>query len=350
MLQQNRFANIDMLRSIAIIMVVIYHSVNMSNLQPQWVWDLAETGSLGVDLFFVLSGFLVGSLYWKEYIKFSNVDILLFIKRRVFRTIPMYFLVMPMAYLPVYLIKSTPFDWKYLFFLQNYNISIPFYAISWSLCVEEHFYLIFPFLAHLFMPISKKIGVGLLLLLLLLPTFLRIITYDLAAEANGFGYYTTATYYHYESLLLGVLLAYGVIHQSAQLVKLLNYRWYIYGITFLSVIGMAFMPNYFRYCFSFSLVAVTFSASLLVAYYDTPYSMAIKKTNYLIAISSYSTYLIHSLVIHVFVKFLFPKLHITNAYIMAPMMCIACLIAGYVLYELLEKRLMKWRNMFAPAR
>lgn len=349
-MKQNRFANIDMLRSIAIIMVVFYHSINMSNVEHQWLWDLAETGSLGVDLFFVLSGFLVGSLYWKEYIKFSNVDILLFIKRRVFRTIPMYFLVMPMAYLPVYLVKSTPFDWKYLFFLQNYNISIPFYAISWSLCVEEHFYLIFPFLAYFLTKIYRKISIILLSILFLLPTFLRVIVYSTALKIDGFGYYATATHLHYESLLLGVILAYGVIHQSHQLIKLLDYRWYIYGITFLSVIGMAFMPHYFRYCFSFSLVAVTFSASLLVAYYDNPYSIATKKINYLIAISSYSTYLIHSLVIHVFVKFLFPKLHVTNAYIMASIMCIACLISGYVLYELLEKRLMKWRNLFVPTR
>ena len=144
MTTKTRYANIDLLRSIAILMVVFYHSVNMSKV-PQWFWDIGETGALGVDLFFVLSGFLVGGLYFKERREFGTVSIPHFICRRIFRTIPMYFLIMPLAYLATYSARNIPFDWSYLLFLQNYRYYMPFYVISWSLCIEEHFYLIMPF-------------------------------------------------------------------------------------------------------------------------------------------------------------------------------------------------------------
>jgi len=348
-INQRRLANLDLLRTIAILMVVFYHCVNLANVPQRWVWHIAETGSLGVDLFFVLSGFLIGSLYWKEKSRFGQVDNWLFIRRRTFRTVPMYLLIMPLAYLPVYLARSTPFDWKYLFFLQNYNISMPFYVISWSLCIEEHFYLLLPFLIPPVIRLPKPVLFPVIALLLLLPTLLRMSLHSEYVTSEGFGYYFTATHLRYEGLLVGVIVSYFVTYQPALLKNLIPYRWIIYVFTIVSVLSASLMSPFMKYSFSFSIASFAFSLSLCVAYYDQTYQISTHRINYLIAVSSYCIYLVHSLVIHIFVQ-LFNKLSFNFAYGKIPIMFIACLVVGYWVHLLTEKKLLQWRDRYLPAR
>jgi peptidoglycan/LPS O-acetylase OafA/YrhL len=344
-----RYANIDLLRSIAISMVVFYHSVNMSKV-PQWVWDIGETGSLGVDLFFVLSGFLVGGLYFKERREFGSVTISHFIGRRVFRTLPLYFLIMPLAYLATYSAKKVPFDWFYLFFLQNYCYEMPFYVISWSLCVEEHFYLVMPFVLPFLIDKHNRLKWIWWVILFFTPMTLRFLAFNHYGNHTGFGYYVTASHFRFEGLLLGLALAYSCQTSPPQYFKpLVRYKTVIYGLTAVSVLSCAFVPIFIKTCFAYTWVALMFGASLLALYFSPTISFAQSAVNRQIALSSYSTYLVHSLVIHACVK-VFRMLHISSPFLTIPLMMVACFIAGFSVYSLFEKKLMYWRDKYLPAK
>jgi peptidoglycan/LPS O-acetylase OafA/YrhL len=122
----------------------------LENSRPwSWVYRLHALGILGVEIFFVLSGFLIGGILLDlmEKGRFEAwPDLLRFWSRRWLRTLPLYYL-----FLAVYLW----FDWKgparlrdhldFLFFLQNFAWKAPdFFLVSWSLPIEEFFYLLFP--------------------------------------------------------------------------------------------------------------------------------------------------------------------------------------------------------------
>jgi peptidoglycan/LPS O-acetylase OafA/YrhL len=343
---QPRYANIDLLRSIAILMVVFYHSVNMSKV-PQWFWDISETGSLGVDLFFVLSGFLVGNLYLKERREFGSVNISRFIGRRIFRTLPLYFLIMPFAYLATYLVRKVPFDWFYLFFLQNYRYEMPFYVISWSLCIEEHFYLLMPFFLPFLIYKNNHLKHIWWIILFFTPLILRLLAFGNYGNHLAFGYFVTATHFRFEGLLLGLALAYYCQTTPQYFKPLVRYKTVIYGLTIASVLSCAFLPSFIKACFSFSWVVLTFGLSLLALYFSPPIPFAQTRLNRHIAFSSYSTYLVHSLAIHLCVKVL-GFLHINSPFLTIPLMMVFCFICGYVIYFFFEKKLMLWRDKYLP--
>lgn len=146
----NRSFGLDLLRALAIILVVIYHihsRIFPTDMSPFF-------GNLGVEIFFVLSGFLIGTIIIKifnEEGKFQFKKIKNFWIRRWFRTLPNYYLV-----LIVSIILFSLFYYHY-FILKNLNIlaffvflqsSITqhpgFFPVAWSLAIEEWFYLLFP--------------------------------------------------------------------------------------------------------------------------------------------------------------------------------------------------------------
>src|SRR6185503_20062984 len=91
-----RLRELDFLRGVAILLVLLRH-VDLSSFTTNAGW-------IGVDLFFVLSGFLVSGLLFKEYIKFGNIRVGLFLIRRGFKIYPIYYI----FYLPyLYLILKT---------------------------------------------------------------------------------------------------------------------------------------------------------------------------------------------------------------------------------------------------
>ncbi|MGL2966445.1 acyltransferase family protein [Flavobacterium sp. XGLA_31] len=145
-----RIFGLDLMRALAILMVLFGHCV--------WIFPESQglfhqmmvlSGFLGVEVFFVLSGFLIGKLLYELYLKedFSVAKVFYFLKRRWFRTLPNYFLILlvdiGIAGLVGY---TTPSLWKYFFFLQNFNTTmLSFFPESWSLSVEEYAYIVLPF-------------------------------------------------------------------------------------------------------------------------------------------------------------------------------------------------------------
>lgn len=143
---KERISSIDLFRGIAILSVVIFH---FNNRLP--------FGYLGVDLFFLVSGFLIGGLLNKEFNNEQSINFFFFFLQRGFKIWPSYYFFLLVGNLVAWCLyhNSNPeqiIRWgdlmRYVFFYQNYT-GIPFHFSFdhvWSLCIEEHFYILLPIL------------------------------------------------------------------------------------------------------------------------------------------------------------------------------------------------------------
>jgi len=148
--QSQRIFGLDVMRALAIMQVVYSHSLEL--LGAYWPPDLSLSYVDGVDLFFVLSGFLVGGILLRsiEENKLPWYKALLnFWQRRWLRTLPNYYLFLcvniGLVHLGVARGVLHTNTWAYFLFLQNFHIQLGLmFWESWSLAVEEWFYLLFP--------------------------------------------------------------------------------------------------------------------------------------------------------------------------------------------------------------
>lgn len=214
----NRVFGLDVMRATAILMVLCSHILwiypNANHLVYQ-VFSLF--GYLGVEIFFVLSGFLIGKILYKIYIKedFTIHSVLYFLKRRWFRTLPNYFLILILNIVIAFFIGvSIKEIGLYFFFAQNFATTMnPFFPESWSLSVEEFAYLFVPFaLLFAFISISpkNKSRQFLLVILILIAIFISNKIYYHFTTIN-----TTLTQwnvslkavviYRIDSILIGIL-------------------------------------------------------------------------------------------------------------------------------------------------
>lgn len=146
-----RTPGLDTLRAVAIVWVMLFHSYFVGGLGEGFS-ILERSGWMGVDLFFVLSGYLIGSQVLKSLHATGALDFTAFYQRRFVRILPAFFAVLALyVFWPAW--RETP-GMQPLWQFPTFTFNLLFdngdnYAFShvWSLCVEEHFYLAFPFLA-----------------------------------------------------------------------------------------------------------------------------------------------------------------------------------------------------------
>ena len=143
----SRNQSLDILRCIAILLVLGHHFIHYHH------W--AKVGWIGVDLFFVLSGFLISGLLFSEYKRNGQIDIQRFILRRGLKIWPAYYVLVIVTAIISMLVahaRGVPFPSHevavFAIFVRNFfgNDGFNYLAHSWSLAVEEHFYLMLPLL------------------------------------------------------------------------------------------------------------------------------------------------------------------------------------------------------------
>ena len=147
----NRLPGLDLLRAIAIVWVMLVHSRLVGGLGEGYGW-LSSYGWMGVDLFFVLSGYLIGSQVLKPLSRGESPGFGDFYLRRVLRVVPAFLVVLALyAWWPAFReADGLQPVWQFLTFTVNLLIDYRHnkaFSHAWSLCVEEHFYLVFPWLA-----------------------------------------------------------------------------------------------------------------------------------------------------------------------------------------------------------
>ncbi|MBK8581773.1 MAG: acyltransferase [Flavobacteriales bacterium] len=183
----HRVFGLDLVRAVAIILVVLGHGgflLNGSALDGFPYFRMID----GVDMFFVLSGFLIGGILVKQAegtVQFKGRQLLRFWKRRWFRTLPNYYLVLV---LNVFVVMTgiihedqSRISWKFAVFLQNFSTPMHgFFWESWSLPVEEWFYIFTPLLLLFLLKglTPKRALLFSALSLLVLPVLYRISIFD----------------------------------------------------------------------------------------------------------------------------------------------------------------------------
>ena len=206
--------DIDGLRAIAVFAVIIYHA----NIRIFGI-DLLPGGYIGVDVFFVISGFLISKIIFQE-INENNFNFIKFYERRIRRLIPALFFICLTTIilgwfilLPDYYVSSSKSLISGIFFFSNiffylsgleYDAQAAIYQPFlhlWSLSVEEQFYVFFPPLILLLFKINKKI----LIILLVLFLISLIFSEYLSKINSSLAFYTILT--RSFELLAGVIIA-----------------------------------------------------------------------------------------------------------------------------------------------
>ncbi|AKF85402.1 hypothetical protein MFUL124B02_11785 [Myxococcus fulvus 124B02] len=215
--RSSRLPGLDALRVLAILGVVSRHYPHTG--APAWFAEPTRFGWTGVDLFFVLSGFLIGRQLLEPIAAGERPHLSAFYLRRLFRILPSYWVVLALyALVPaVRGAESMAPLWKFLTFTQNIGFEGGPFGHAWSLCVEEQFYLVLPLLVLALAPRVGVRGVGLLSLgLIAAGVLLRSFAWEshLASVPEGvplnpiyWKWVYWPTWNRMDGLLAGVLLA-----------------------------------------------------------------------------------------------------------------------------------------------
>jgi peptidoglycan/LPS O-acetylase OafA/YrhL len=263
------------------------------------------------------------------------------------RTLPPYYIAMLLGWLAVRGQRGEPFDAGYLLFFQNYYKVIPFFTVSWSLCIEEHFYLLLPWV--LWIVVRKpKTGMVLATLLVVVPPIWRWTIW----QRNPYyelGYMFAATHLHCEGLVLGVVASAIAVLHPEQWNTLQSRARYLAIPALLLFFSMAFWPIGAQYVIGYTALAAIWAIILAAVASKPALPGAASRLIYCLAVSSYSIYLVHVLALHGS-KTLFARLHI-NAPMIDFMLAIVVIgIASAVLHFGVERTSILLRDRFMPRR
>ncbi|RFU20907.1 acyltransferase family protein [Geodermatophilus marinus] len=236
----SRVLDLDVVRGVAIVLALGWHFSRHPSGFPvldALQWPGGTFGWAGVDLFFVLSGFLVGSLVLRERRRTGRFDGRRFTVRRALKLWPVLYL-----FLAVQLLAgSVPWDdlWHNALHVQNY-LGTPVVHL-WSLAVEEHFYLALVVLFPLVTRWSRSVRPFAALLCGVLVAALALRVWGTAAGLHEVTL-QWRTHFRADSLAFGVLLAVVAVHRPATFDRLLTRRrlWAVLtllGVAWLATIG-----------------------------------------------------------------------------------------------------------------
>ncbi len=366
--EKEKLVGLDFLRALAITMVLFFHILVLFP-HPEWLASVAKFGWIGVDLFFALSGFLIASQLFVKIVEDKRISFKDFFIKRFFRIVPAYLTVL-ILYIsfPVLREHGAPAPpWKFLTFTQNIGLDLRTqgaFSHAWSLCVEEQFYLFFPLILITLMYFNAvKKGFIILILLFVLGFLARLYAWNVLVfpflGTDLFGVYWQEwiyypTYARLDGLLVGISIA-GIFsfkpEIKTRLMKYGNLSLFIGFLVLTAAYIICLNERSFSLClFGFPLVDIGCGLLVLGA---VSTSSIIYKLNSpfvsIIAMLSYSIYLIHKIMIHMTQEELF-KLDIAKESNLMMLLCvISTLFAAYLLHIVIEKPFMKYRVHLLPS-
>jgi peptidoglycan/LPS O-acetylase OafA/YrhL len=309
-----RLVQLDVLRGVAILLVLFRH------MPLPWTWAgplmpaahfLWRIGWTGVDLFFVLSGFLIGGLLFKEIKKTDHLDVKRFLVRRGLKIWPAYFVFLAYVYVTQYtgitpgrlfvpwvfrLFVHHPAEalaaiwnahghslwnalrdiWPNLIHLQNY-FQHPVRGVTWSLAVEEHFYLVLPLFLLLLLrrrkPGAKSmpaVPIAALAVVVICTTLRFVTNWNRPFDDVT---HTYPTHLRIDGLFFGVLLAYLYHLQPQTLARLARRPVLLLAIGLALVLPMGvFQISQYRFVWTigYTMLYVGYGCILIACVFSPP--------------------------------------------------------------------------------
>ncbi len=355
---------LDVLRTMAIVLVFFWHYKRYNI--PGWLSGISDFGWTGVDLFFVLSGYLIGTQLFKLIEEDQPISVSAFYLKRFFRIIPVYVVVLLLYLLiPAFSEKEgmAPL-WKFLTFSMNFGLDFQnagAFSHAWSLCIEEQFYLLFPIIVILL----SKIKAGNKALLIVAALFVfgfitRIYSWNtfvatIYADPNKSDmvpniyskYIYYPTYNRLDGLLIGILIALLVTFKPAirQKIQANGNILFLTG-TIILICTYFFCNTPFTFSsavFSFPLVSIGYgflvAGTLSPACFINRFSL---KFFSIVATLSYSIYLTHKQLNHIVQHFL-EDYHLNST--LCFFICfVVAILGGTLLHYSIEKPFLKLRD------
>jgi len=364
----SRQHGLDLVRAAAITAVMLYHAKNMMLMPNPAPW-LVSFGWMGVDLFFVLSGFLIASQLLKPLAIGSKPRYGRFFLRRALRTLPALAVVLALYFAFPQLRESRdiqPF-WQFATFTENLLVQAgaqKAFTHFWSLCVEEQFYLLFPILLLPIVstrPTARKVA-GIMLAILLAGVVVRTwlwLPYAGKAEPDA---YVSLIYYptwsRLDGLLAGVAIAVLKIFRpevwktfvaQPNLLLALGLSGIASAIMLFGGLGTALLPVALGFpllAVSVALVVAAASTGLaVVGKYRIPGSTAL-------AAGAYSLYLSHKIAYHATEVWIAPAFGATG-YARFGLAVLVALAIGALLYWSVERPFLqlrdRWEGLSRPS-
>ncbi len=365
-MQKERNFGLDLLRAIAITLVILSHCTYffVQDSYNPIILSVRALGAIGVDLFFVLSGFLIGGLLLKDIddnkTKFPHL--ITFWKRRWLRTLPNYFLML-LVNIVLYWIfsKALPNDiGQYFVFLQNFSTSHPdFFSEAWSLSIEEYAYLMLPLFMFcgfaLFKRHDKAIFLWTTLIIIGAGCLLKIKFYfeaDIASYEDWSSEYRKVIIYRLNAIYGGFLLVY-IMRKLPHFFKkhrlgLLFLGLLIFGSVHIFIYFMNLQPQTHLAFYVFVYLSLI-SLSLALIFPFTVHMRRLVHFNKLIhfvSTRSYSIYVINFSAILLSLQHIFQNFH--QSLFMGSMICLLYLILtlslSNLLYVYFEKPILRFRD------
>jgi peptidoglycan/LPS O-acetylase OafA/YrhL len=334
---------LDVVRGIAILLVLVWHYLPRSGRTPEVLMVSTRLFWSGVDLFFVLSGFLIGGILLqnREAINYYSV----FYLRRAARILPLYVVLLisfaALRYLDFDTFAasfqaSLPF-WPYLVFAQNYFYAVrnafgdPWIDVTWSLAVEEQFYI---FLSFFIWKLDKKwLWAGSIALVLLAPV-LRFFSSQMWAYVSPL--------HRADALMLGVLLALAWSDPRGQAFLQRHaaaFRWlfpvFLAGLVKLTLDGISIGDSFGHLWMALSsacfiIIALTWRSKTSEFLFANPLLTWL-------GLRSYGIYLLHKPVLIVvdgiFFYFSLPKIGMAAMFVLSLLVLVLVSEASYRLFE-----------------
>lgn len=362
---KTRIFGLDIIRSVAILMVVfshLYYLIDSKN--ALFISISGLLGFFGVELFFVLSGFLIGTILLKQFLdnSFTIKEVIHFLKRRWFRTLPNYYLILFInLFIAFQLGYLTNDAWKYFLFLQNFSqYSITFFTESWSLSIEEWAYILAPiFLLFVWKLHFKNKKVSFIVSVLILILIFHLIRYFnyLELPITDINLWNTniksVVWYRIDSILFGFVVAWLVYFFRNKLKKIriylliIAFHLFLFQFVIMNSIGydIATSPLYYNvYYFSLTSLTIVLAMPFFVFWENSKY---FNKPVLFISNTSYGMYLLHYSVISVLFKFAISANNIAlHPLLIILFYLLITFFLSYFLYRFYEKPLMNLRDKF----
>lgn len=351
----NRSFGIDLIRTVSILIVILRH---------YGITEGFNFGFYAIEFLFVVSGYLIGQILLKEFYRTDEINassVKRFMMRRWFRILPMYYFAILLKFIIVHDIGWNIF--YYIFFLQNHFYGIDFYPVTWSLVIDEWFYLTIPFFLFFFMKVFGKKKERVLIFLILLVTGVNVLRFIWVYHSNATWESLVGNVpLRQDTLLIGVVMAFVKMKYQRFFETLNNRRFFIS----MSALILLFVAVFYQirvndesHVNDFLWTrTIGFGICATLIAFTLPYIensvFAFKRPQFKFLNSfvvmgskiSYALYLFHTEVLEA-MKYLFPWLRYHIGWRNAICIVLSILIS-YFLYQVLEKKFLILRDRYYP--